>query len=443
MSCHGTPGNSFATSLACAFTATPSDEVSRRFHTLKKENPDAPPPDETTVLAWLDRQETAVRADEELSAYRRARLQHLLAVARDSIHAGALPDGPTWHAWQDVRATCDDAHVYAWLAHQSGTTLPLTEKTPADIDEQLGALWDRIHEAEQRKRGAVAHLSDLRTGRRYRQPATEGQLARAAAAVDAAEATRAAAAVDAAEATLVGLLDQTEPLNAEYQRRGRWARFFRVVTSGEGHVHSSMNCHTCYPTTRYMWLPSLSGKGQDEAVDAYGSEMCSICFPTVLTHPSYQTRGAIAEASAARRAQENAARQAIKDAKGITNPDGTPVLLGRGRYRDRIGSAVTAERELISRLVDLRTDMTDDAIEAHVTLWARTRRDSPPDPQAAANEHRARLLERRAETEADIAVLTQALSHKAHLTPEELAASVEERVARKTRKVFRDRARLG
>ena len=59
-----------------------------------------------------------------------------------------------------------------------------------------------------------------------------------------------------------------------------WSRFF-LVTSNSGHVHSSMYCHTCYPTTEYGWLPELSGKTEAQAVAKLGDTLCSRCFPSV------------------------------------------------------------------------------------------------------------------------------------------------------------------
>lgn len=68
------------------------------------------------------------------------------------------------------------------------------------------------------------------------------------------------------------------PYQAEYLRRP-WSRAFLVVTNGQGHVHSSMSCSTCYPTTRYHWMVEYSGKTQDEIVEAAGERACSICYP--------------------------------------------------------------------------------------------------------------------------------------------------------------------
>jgi hypothetical protein len=58
-----------------------------------------------------------------------------------------------------------------------------------------------------------------------------------------------------------------------------WSRFF-LVTSSTGHVHSSMHCSTCRPTTTYGWLPELSGKTERDAVDELGPTLCSVCYPS-------------------------------------------------------------------------------------------------------------------------------------------------------------------
>jgi hypothetical protein len=69
---------------------------------------------------------------------------------------------------------------------------------------------------------------------------------------------------------------QIDELEANYTG---WSRFF-LVTSSKGHIHSSMDCSTCRHTTRYGWLPELSGKTEAEAVESQGPALCSVCFPS-------------------------------------------------------------------------------------------------------------------------------------------------------------------
>lgn len=421
MSCHGTPGNRAATSIACALSHTASDDVSRRFHDLKREGIDATPPSEEEVLNWLDRQTLAVRTDETLSAWRIERLLGRISEAREEVQTGNLPDGPTWHAWMNLRAACDDAHTHAWLVETAGLSMPIGEATPNDIDEKLADLWSRINREREMKR---VRERDLHHARRNvgRYGITESTIAQRE------------ASVAQSEATLDSLTDEAAPYENEYARRGRWARYFRVVTSGEGHVHSSMSCHSCYPTTTYVWLPTLSGQGADEAVDSYGSEMCSHCFPGVLTHPRYQSRGRIAEEAAQARAVEKAERDRIKAAKGITNPDGAPLSIGRGRYPETIKSEVTAQRTLIDRLVTLRTDLSEEG-RARQVAEHESYGHGIPTPEYVS------LLQSRAqEAQSDADLITAALSHKRGVSVDEIKAAVEAKVAAKARQIERERA---
>ena len=90
------------------------------------------------------------------------------------------------------------------------------------------------------------------------------------------------AAISAARVELAAVDEQERPLDAEYDR-GRWSRFFMVTSSAGGHIHSSMSCSTCHPTTRYGWLPELSGLTERDAVDAEGPLLCSVCYPSAPT----------------------------------------------------------------------------------------------------------------------------------------------------------------
>lgn len=56
-----------------------------------------------------------------------------------------------------------------------------------------------------------------------------------------------------------------------------WSRFFLVP---DGHIHSSMGCSTCFPTTQFMWLYELSGLTEAQAVAEYGEILCSVCYPS-------------------------------------------------------------------------------------------------------------------------------------------------------------------
>ena len=59
-----------------------------------------------------------------------------------------------------------------------------------------------------------------------------------------------------------------------------------------GHIHSTMACSTCRPTTVFAWLPELSGLSEKDAVEAYGPLLCSVCFPSA---PVEWTVGTVSE----------------------------------------------------------------------------------------------------------------------------------------------------
>lgn len=68
-----------------------------------------------------------------------------------------------------------------------------------------------------------------------------------------------------------------------------WSRYM-LVTSSAGHVHRNMECTTCYPTTTYALVPSLSGATDDEAVAELGETLCTVCFPDAPVKPSKITQ---------------------------------------------------------------------------------------------------------------------------------------------------------
>lgn len=84
------------------------------------------------------------------------------------------------------------------------------------------------------------------------------------------------------------LREEMADLEAEFRARGGWSRFFLVTSSAGGHVHSSMACHTCKPTTEFGWQPQLSGKTEPDAVAEHGAILCTACFPSA---PVEWTRG--------------------------------------------------------------------------------------------------------------------------------------------------------
>lgn len=89
---------------------------------------------------------------------------------------------------------------------------------------------------------------------------------------------RTLANIDSLRGELAAIEEAKEPFEAEFKEL-RWSRFF-LVTNNNGHIHSSMGCGTCFPTTRFAWLPTLSGLTEKEAVAEHGTILCSVCFPS-------------------------------------------------------------------------------------------------------------------------------------------------------------------
>lgn len=138
-----------------------------------------------------------------------------------------------------------------------------------------------------------------------------------------------------------------EPLEREYSRRP-WLRYFLVPG---GHVHRERNCCTCYPTTEYSWLPSLSGCDEATMVAEWGEVACTVCFPDAPAMKGFgDGTSAVARYTAAEKAarsDEKATKAADKLAKAIL-PDGSPLRVGT----DRIATIIAAERKLSSLVQD-------------------------------------------------------------------------------------------
>jgi hypothetical protein len=108
-------------------------------------------------------------------------------------------------------------------------------------------------------------------------------------------------------------------LNAIYNQ-DPWTRAFLVIASN-GHVHSSMDCSTCFPTTRYQWLIQYSNDDEATIVEDAGKDACTICYPSapaeVLNRPSrIVTADKVAKAAAK---VERDAKKAARIAKEKAN----------------------------------------------------------------------------------------------------------------------------
>jgi hypothetical protein len=115
-----------------------------------------------------------------------------------------------------------------------------------------------------------------------------------------------------------------------------WSRFF-LVLNNNGHIHSTMTCHTCFVDTDFSWLYKLSGLTEAEAVEAHGEILCSVCFPSAPVEWTTGTSKVSKEAKAARVAAK-AEREAKKLEKALL-PDGRPLDL----HDDRLTTLAAAK----------------------------------------------------------------------------------------------------
>jgi len=128
-----------------------------------------------------------------------------------------------------------------------------------------------------------------------------------------------------------------------------WTRAFLVINSN-GHVHSSMDCSTCFPTTRYNWLVQYSNDDEKTIVEDAGQDACTICYPSapaeVLNRPSrIVTADKIAKAAA--KAERDAKREAklAKEKADAPTASGEFLYFKRGKYTEVIRTERTAVSE--------------------------------------------------------------------------------------------------
>lgn len=171
----------------------------------------------------------------------------------------------------------------------TNTTQDLTTMTPPEIDTELADLHGQRFVGLQRAVWALDSLHRMVGDKRERRGRSEGpwgmtedEVLAAADLVASYERRswdRQVEALDEARATIRTANSEIRLRDAEFDRRGGWSRFWLVKNSG-GHIHSSMACSTCYPTTWFGWLPALSGLTEADAVAEHGTILCSICFPS-------------------------------------------------------------------------------------------------------------------------------------------------------------------
>lgn len=240
--------------------------------------------------------------------------------------------------------------------------MDLTTQTPAEIDTALAEIHERIYDATIKRdryetdvARVQAHLDNIADGHKSWGWGTEADL------------ERYRTELLALDMQITVMREECRPYDNEFARRGGWTRAWLVDNAG-GHVHNTMACNTCFVTTKFGWLPQVSGMDESEIVALAGQDACTICYPTapaeVLNNPG---RLELPARKAEREAREaaKAARQAKKIERGIT-PDGEPlvIVVEEGVYpadywHERSRGRSFRTTETVKTLRSARTLLTD------------------------------------------------------------------------------------
>ncbi len=135
-----------------------------------------------------------------------------------------------------------------------------------------------------------------------------------------------------------------------------WTRAFLVINSN-GHVHSSMDCNTCFDTTRYQWLIQYSNDDEKAIVEDAGQDACTICYPSapaeVLNRPSR-----IVTADKVAKAKAKAERDAKREARIAKEKANAPTKSGEFLYfRDgKYTQVIKTERSAVSEWFYLQSE---------------------------------------------------------------------------------------
>jgi hypothetical protein len=131
-----------------------------------------------------------------------------------------------------------------------------------------------------------------------------------------------------------------------------WTRAFLVINSN-GHVHSSMDCNTCFATTRYNWLIQYSNDDEKTIVEDAGQDACTVCYPSapaeVLNRPSrIVTADKIAKAQAKAEREAKKAEKIAKEKANAPTKSGEFLYFKQGRYTQVIKTERTAVTEWLN-----------------------------------------------------------------------------------------------
>lgn len=206
------------------------------------------------------------------------------------------------------------------------------------------------------------------------------------------------------------LINEIAELESKYEG---WSRAF-LVRNGNGHIHSTMNCGTCFPTTQFLWLTEYSGADEDKIVKDAGEMACSVCFPNAPVDYKYRPCViADPELVEAKRIRDEAkrVRDEARELKGIKDIDGKSLsVFGFGKYRETLNTLRSAEIWLVNAGFEI-------AIFDPERTW-----------QAEAHEHK----------KVDFVRVLAAIAKKKNVSVDEVRAEAQIKIAKKVVKYERE-----
>jgi hypothetical protein len=166
--------------------------------------------------------------------------------------------------------------------------------------------------------------------------------------------------IDSIKAKLVKVNVEIIDLNVIYNR-DPWTRAFLVINSN-GHVHSSMDCNTCFPTTRYNWLVQYSNDDENTIVEDAGQDACTVCYPSapadVLNRPSrIVTADKIAKAQAKAERDAKKAERIAKEKANAPTKSGEFLYYKEGKWTREIKTERSAITEWFSKYSDSQREI--------------------------------------------------------------------------------------
>jgi hypothetical protein len=206
------------------------------------------------------------------------------------------------------------------------------------------------------------------------------------------------------------LLANVQILNKKYTG---WSRAF-LVSNSNGHIHASQNCSTCFPSTRYIWLTDLSGQDRLEIAGLAGEKACSVCYPDAPSE-YFQRKCQLEDPAVVKAREERAVAKAEREAKriavGISNPDGSNLLVRNWwdslGYKENLKTERTARIWVKNHLVAL----------SDVKEWQKEKFES---------------------VRPDIEKVLIAIAHKNNQSVEVVRAEIEQKANKEIAKIARD-----